>query len=193
MEIPVNLVASPLMLVRRVLLVGLVSGLGLPVLAASPVNSAPVDVQVMGPWIRPAVKGQSGTGGYMRLLSPAGSTLVGFSSPVAGVAELHEMSMDGDVMRMRPVKALPLPAGQVVALKPGSYHLMLMKLKRPLKVGEQVPLSLQFKAANGQTQTLSIQVPIQMSAPVDPSADAGASPGQHHPTGHMSTMPHKGH
>lgn len=66
MEIPVNLVASPLMLVRRVLLVGLVSGLGLPVLAASPVNSAPVDVQVMGPWIRPAVKGQSGTGGYMR-------------------------------------------------------------------------------------------------------------------------------
>lgn len=175
--------------VRRVLWVGLVSSLGLSAQAASTVKAAPVDVQVMDPWIRPAVKGQSGTGGYMRLLTPTGATLVGFSSPVAGVAELHEMSMEGDVMRMRPVPSLPLPAGQVIELKPGGYHLMLMQLKKPLKVGEQVPLTLRFKAAGGQSRSVSIRVPIQMTAPVDPSA-SGSSAGKHPPAGHMGHMGH---
>ncbi len=179
-------------LVRRALLLGVASCLALPVQAVLPAQAAPADVQVMGAWIRPAVKGQSGTGGYMRLLSPAGTTLVGFSSPVAGVAELHEMSMDGDVMRMRPVPSLPLPAGQVVALKPGGYHLMLMKLKQPLKAGDHVPLTLRFKAADGPLQTLSIQVPIQMVAPVDPAA-SGASAGKAPSTGHAGHMGHMGH
>lgn len=183
MEILVSLVAFPLMMARRVLLVGLASSLVLSAQAASTAKAAPVDVQVIAPWIRPAVKGQSGTGGYMRLLSPTGATLVGFSSPVAGVAELHEMSMEGDVMRMRPVPSLSLPAGQVAELKPGGYHLMLMQLKKPLKVGERVPLTLRFKAAGGQSRTLSIRVPIQMTAPVDPSA-SGAS------GGHMGHMGH---
>jgi len=189
MEIPVNLVAFSMTVVRRALWVGLVSSLGLSAQAASTAKPATADVQVMAPWVRPAVKGQSGTGGYMRLLSPTGTTLVGFSSPVAGVAELHEMSMEGDVMRMRPVPSLPLPAGQAVELKPGSYHLMLMNLKQPLKVGEQVPLTLEFKAGNGQSQTLSIQVPVQMMAPVESSA-SGASGGKRPSTGHMGHMGH---
>ena len=184
MEIPVNLVAFPMTVVRCALLVGLACSLALSAQAASTAKAASVDVQVMAPWIRPAVKGQSGTGGYMRLLSPTGTTLVGFSSPVAGVAELHEMSMEGDVMRMRPVPSLPLPAGQAIELKPGGYHLMLMRLKKPLKVGEQVPLTLRFKAAGGQSRTMSIRAPIQMTAPVDPSA-SGASAGKHPSTGHM--------
>ncbi len=179
-----SLVAFSLPLVRCALLAGAVFSLAQSAQAVLPVQAAPADVQVMGAWVRPAVKGQSGTGGYMRLLSPAGATLVGFSSPVAGVAELHEMSMDGDVMRMRPVPSLPLPAGQVVALKPGGYHLMLMRLKQPLKVGERVPLTLRLKAASGALQTLSIQVPVEMMAPADPAA-SGASAGQHPSTGHM--------
>lgn len=184
MEIPVSLVVFPLSLPRRALLMAVSCAMVLPAQAVLSVQPAPADVQVTDAWVRPAVKGQSGTGGYMRLLSPAGATLVGFSSPVAGVAELHEMSMMGDVMRMRPVPSLTLPAGQVVALKPGGYHLMLMQLKQPLKVGDQVPLTLRFKAADGSSQLLSIQVPIRMAAPDSTAPASVPSSGQGHHQGH---------
>jgi copper(I)-binding protein len=125
-------------------------------------------------WVRPAVTGQSGTGGFMRLLSPQGATLLGFESPVA-TAELHEMAMEGDVMRMRPLKALTLPAGQPVDLKPGSYHLMLMNLKKPLKAGDVVPLKLKLQGTNGKLATQFMSVPVLSAAPEPAGAAASVA------------------
>jgi copper(I)-binding protein len=144
------------------------------------------NVQVSQAWIRPAVKGQSGTGGYMRLLSPQGGTLLGFAAPVA-TAELHEMSMEGDVMRMRPLKALTLPAGQPVDLKPGSYHLMLMNLKRPLRVGDMVSLTLKLQGADGKVSTQFLKVPVLNAAPE--ASGAAASVASMPEMGHMGQHP----
>jgi copper(I)-binding protein len=97
---------------------------------------------VNDPWIRGTVANQKATGMFARITSAAGGKLVAASSPVAGVVEVHEMTMDGNVMKMRPVPALNLPAGKSVELKPGGYHVMLMDLKKDLKEGETVPVTL---------------------------------------------------
>ena len=73
--------------------------------------------------------------------------LLGGSSPAAAAVEVHEMRMEGDVMRMREIKALELPAGKRVTLAPGGFHLMLVGLKAPLKVGDKVPVKLRFETA----------------------------------------------
>ena len=125
---------------------------------------------VQGAWVRATVPGQSGTGGFMSLRSHTALQLVGFSTPVAGAAELHEMAMDGNVMRMRPVDGLELPAGQSVELKPGGHHLMLMALKRPLTAGSSVPLVLRFKAPDGKLLEQKMAVPVRAAAPTGTSA-----------------------
>jgi len=122
-------------------------------------------VQVNDAWVRQAVKGQSGTGGFMTLTSSVPLTLVGFRSPVSASAELHEMSMQGNVMRMRAIDALPLPAGQAVALQPGGHHLMLMGLKRPLLVGDHLLLTLKLRDAKGRLVQQRIRVPVLATAP----------------------------
>lgn len=131
-------------------------------------------VDVQGAWVRATVPGQSGTGGFMSLRSPSAALqLVGFSTPVAGTAELHEMAMDGNVMRMRPVDGLDLPAGQTVELKPGGHHLMLMALKRPLTAGSTVPLVLRFKTPDGKLLEQKVAVPVRSAAPAGaPAAKA---------------------
>ena len=86
--------------------------------------------------------------------------LVGVSTPVAGTAEVHEMKMDGDVMRMRAISKLDLPAGQTVELKPGGYHVMLMDLKQPLAPGSTVPLTLALRDAKGVESKLELKVPV---------------------------------
>jgi copper(I)-binding protein len=131
--------------------------------SASAQPSAPVTVE--GAWARASVQGQKGTGAFMTLTAREKLTLVGVATPVAGVAELHEMKMEGDVMQMRAVPALELPAGRKVELKPGGYHLMLMDLKAPLKVDTQVPVTLSFRDAQGQTRTLQLSVPVAARAP----------------------------
>jgi copper(I)-binding protein len=132
---------------------------------------APVDVQ--GAWIRPAVPGQSGTGAFMKLSAPSGAKLVGVSTPAAGVAEVHEMKMDGDTMRMRAVQGgLDLPPRQTVELKPSGFHVMLMDLKQPMTKGATVLLTLRFVDSKGVKSTLEITVPVGMpeGAPADPHA-----------------------
>jgi periplasmic copper chaperone A len=142
-------------------------------------TSAPV--QVDGAWMRPAVQGQHGTGAYMTLTAPTATQLVGVSSPVAGVAQVHEMKMEGDVMRMRALTVLDLPAGKPVQLKPGSFHLMLMDLKAPVTQGAKVPLTLSFKDANGVQSKLDVQVPVATRAPGEKAQKAaGHSHGHHH-------------
>ena len=122
-------------------------------------------VQVDGAWARASVQGQKGTGAFMRLTAPQGARLVGVESPAAGIAEVHEMKMDGDIMRMRAVPALDLPAGKMVELKPGGYHLMLQDLKAPLMKDSVVPITLVFQDAQGAETRLSLSVPVGTGAP----------------------------
>ncbi|MEO8022811.1 copper chaperone PCu(A)C [Polaromonas sp.] len=132
-------------------------------LAAGFAHAQTVDVK--NAWVRSAVSGQSGTGAFMSITAKDDTKLVGVSSPMAGVAEVHEMKMEGDVMRMRAVPVLDLPAGQTVQLKPGGYHVMLMELKQALPKGSTVPLTLTFKDAKGQESKLEVKVPVAATAP----------------------------
>jgi copper(I)-binding protein len=135
-------------------------------------QTAPVTVE--GAWARASVQGQKGTGAFMQLTAREPLTLVGASSPAAGVADVHEMKMEGDVMRMRAIPALDLPAGKAVALKPGGHHLMLLDLKAPLKPDTQVPVTLTFRNAKGETSTLQLSVAVASQPP------AGSAAGHKH-------------
>lgn len=130
-----------------------------------------------GAWVRATVQGQKSSGAFMKLTAREGVQLVGVSTPVAGVAEVHEMKLEGDVMKMRAVPALALPAAQAVELRPGGYHLMLMDLRTPLLPGTQVPLTLVFKDAKGAESRLQLSVPVATQAP-------GAAHGGGHSGGH---------
>ena len=131
------------------------------------------------PWVRFAVKGQSGTGAFMTLSAPAGARLVGVATPVAGGAEVHEMKMDGDVMRMRAVNGgLDLPPRQPVELKPGGYHLMLTDLKKALVVGETVPLTLEFVDRAGRKSVARVEMPVR-AAPAAGGGDAASGAHRH--------------
>lgn len=122
-------------------------------------------VEVKDAWVRAAVPGQSGTGAFMNITAKDGANLVGVSSPVAGVAEVHEMKMENDIMRMRAVPALDLPAGKTVALKPGGFHIMLMELKQSLPQGGSVPLTLTLRDAKGRESKVELKLPVAASAP----------------------------
>lgn len=136
---------------------------GLP--GVPPAGQAPA-VKVENAWARATVAGQSSSAAYMVLTADAAQTLIAAHMDVAGLTELHEMALQGDVMRMRPLPdGLPLVAGQAVALKPGGQHIMLMKLKRPLQAGEVLPLTLTFRGADGRLRTQQVPVTVQRSAP----------------------------
>ena len=126
-------------------------------------------VEVKDAWVRTAVPGQQGTGAFMKITSKTDTRLVGVSSPVAGVAEVHEMKMDKDVMTMRAVPALDLRAGQTLELKPGGYHVMLMELKQALPVGSSVPLTLVFRDSKGAESKVALKLAVSGAAP---AADA---------------------
>jgi copper(I)-binding protein len=104
-------------------------------------------VKVEGAWARPTVAGQQGGGGFMAIVAAKDDKLVGGSTPVAQRFELHTMAMKGDVMEMREVSKVDLPAGQKVEFKPGGVHVMFIGLKAPLKVGDNVPVTLKFEKA----------------------------------------------
>ena len=124
------------------------------------------NVEVKGAWARATVQGQKASGAFMTLTAKEGTRLMGVASPVAGVAEVHEMAMEGDVMKMRALVAgLELPAGKAVELKPGGYHVMLMDLKLPLQKETTIPMTLTFKNAKGVESKSDIKVPVSMMAP----------------------------
>ena len=132
------------------------------------------NVDVKDAWVRASVQGQKATGAFMQLTASQPTTLVGVASPVAGVAEVHEMKMDGDVMRMRALpQGLPLPAGQPVALTPGGYHVMLMDLKATLPKDSTIPLTLTFKDAKGVESRVELKLPVATTAPGGAAAPAG--------------------
>lgn len=123
-------------------------------------------VEVKDAWVRTSVQGQKATGAFMNITAKDGAKLVAVSSPVAGVAEVHEMKMEGDVMKMRAVAGgLDLPAGKTVELKPGGYHVMLMDLKATLKKDSTVPMMLTFKDAKGVESKVELKLPVSTVAP----------------------------
>lgn len=133
----------------------------LAALAALVTWSVHAQVTVKDAWIRGIAPGQRATGAFMQLASPADATLVAVATPVAKVSEIHTMSMDNGVMRMRAIDALPVPAGKAVELKPGGYHLMLMDLQQPLADGATVPLTLTFADAAGKRTTQTVNATVR--------------------------------
>ncbi|MFL6698707.1 MAG: copper chaperone PCu(A)C [Vitreoscilla sp.] len=127
--------------------------LALSLLAAA----AHAQVTVDKPWVRTTVAQQTTTAAYLTITSAHGGKLVEASSPVAASVEVHEMKMDGNLMKMRSVDALPLPAGQPVQMKSGGYHMMLMGLKAPLKAGDVVPIKLVVEDAKGKRETVDVK------------------------------------
>ena len=125
-------------------------------------------VTVKDPWVRGTVAQQKATGAFMQITAAGGGRLLSASSPVAGVVEIHEMAMDGNVMKMRAIAGLDLPAGKAVALKPGGHHVMLMDLKQGLQAGQSVPITLVVEGPGGKRET------VQVSATVRPLAAAPA-------------------
>jgi copper(I)-binding protein len=130
--------------------------------AAHAQTAAPVAVD--GAWARASVPGQKATGAFMRLTAAQATSLVRAESPAAGVTEVHEMKMEGDVMKMRAMPFLDLPAGKTVELKPGGYHIMLLDLKAPLAKDTTVPVKLTFKDAKGVESTQELTLPVATSA-----------------------------
>ena len=130
------------------------------------------NVTVTDAWARATVQGQKATGAFMKITAKDNAKLVGVSSPVAGVAEIHEMKMDKDVMKMAALpNGLDLPAGKAVELKPGSYHVMLMDLKAPLTKDTTVPLTLTLQDAKGVKSNVELKVLVGMQPPMMQSHD----------------------
>ena len=112
------------------------------------------------PYARATVAGQPTGGGYLTLENKGGDDrLLSATAGVSGAVELHSMSMDGDVMRMRQVDAIALPAGQTVELKPGGLHIMFVGLKAPLKAGDRFPMKLKFEKAGEVTVEVTVLPP----------------------------------
>ena len=125
------------------------------------------NVTVTEAWARATVQGQKATGAFMKITAKDNAKLVGVSSPVAGVAEIHEMKMEKDIMKMAALpNGLDLPAGKAVELKPGGYHVMLMDLKAPLAKDTTVPVTLTFQDAKGVKSNVELKVQVGMQAPM---------------------------
>lgn len=110
------------------------------------------------PFARATVPGQPTGGGYLKLVNGgADDRLLSAQADVSKAVELHVMKMDGDVMRMRQVDDIALPAGQTVALEPGATHIMFVGLKAPLKAGDKFPMQLTFEKAGEVTVTVNVE------------------------------------
>ena len=123
------------------------------------IASHAADIEIGGGWIRATAPGQDAAGADMTITSKHEATLIGASSPVCNAVQLHTMTNENGMMKMREVKAIELPAGKRVTLRESGYHLMLIGLKAPLKEGEVVPL------------TLNVEVPSQGVLKIDASAE----------------------
>jgi copper(I)-binding protein len=122
---------------------------------------AAAQVTVKDPWIRATVPAAKSTGAFMQLQSVQDARLVEVRSSVAGIVEIHQMQMDGQMMKMHAVDGVDLPAGKPVELASGGYHVMLMDLKRQLKDGEKVPVTLVIQRKGKKAETLDVQVPVK--------------------------------
>jgi copper(I)-binding protein len=118
------------------------------------------EVTITNAWVRGTVPAQTSTGAYMKLKSTEDVKVVAASSPAAKVVEIHEMSMNGTTMEMRAVPALPLPAGKVVEMKSGGYHVMLMGLAKPLGKDDVVPITFTVEDKGGKRTTVEVKAMV---------------------------------
>ncbi len=132
---------------KKILFAGLVA-----ILAAAQAQAE--DVKISKAWTRATAPGQDSAAVQLVITSKKDATLVGVASGSAQSAEIHSMVMEGDVMKMRAIESLPLPAKTPVALGEDGYHLMLLGLKKPLKAGHKLPFAVTVKFADGKTVVL---------------------------------------
>ena len=133
--------------------------------------SAQAQVSVTAPWVRATVPAQTSTGAFMHVQSATPARLVGVSSPVATMGELHKMEMTDSMMKMAQVDSIDLPAGKGVNLASGGYHIMLTGLKKQLKEGDAVTLTLEVVGKNNKREKVTVKVPVK------PMTFAGAQAG----------------
>jgi len=126
--------------------------------------TAIADVTASNAWVRETKPGQEVGAAYMTLKSTADTQLIKVESKMAGTVEIHEMSMNNGVMKMRMLDTLALPANKAVELSPGGFHLMLFDMKKPFATGNQVDMLLTFKDKTGKISKQKITVPVK-SAP----------------------------
>jgi copper(I)-binding protein len=142
-------------------------------LAAPALMAQDGGVEIKEAWARATPGGAQTAAAYVTLVSAAGDRLTGVSTPAAQKADIHSMTMDNGVMKMRQVDGLDLPAGQAVTLKPGGYHIMLTGLAKPLEEGQSFPLTLDFAKAG----TREVIVSVEKIGAMDPANQAGGTPG----------------
>ncbi|HEY1243763.1 MAG TPA: copper chaperone PCu(A)C [Hyphomicrobiaceae bacterium] len=158
----------------------LAAAVGLAAIALSPAlaqeyKAGPIKVEA--PWIRATPAGAEVAGGYLKIENAGKEPdrLIGGSTDIAGKFEIHEMKMEGSVMKMRELpKGLEVKPGQSVELKPGSYHLMLADLKRPAKEGDKVKGTLVFEKAG----TVAVEYAVRGMGSGKKSSE-GAGRGSH--------------
>ncbi|WP_317203380.1 copper chaperone PCu(A)C [Janthinobacterium sp.] len=141
-------------------------------------SCALAQVSVTAPWIRATVPQGKATGAFMQLRSAQATRLLAVRSDVAGIAEVHQMDMAGGVMKMHAVDGVDLQAGKTLNLAPGGFHIMLMDLKRQLKEGETVTLTLVLQQPHKKQETLEVKVPVKALTYVNP--DQGRAPAMAH-------------
>lgn len=132
-----------------------------PALAQAPSLAQPPGIEVSAPWARPSVGAAKTGAAYMILENrgPSADRLLSATAAVAETVEIHTVVKDGDVMRMRPVAAIEIAAGETQKLQPGGFHIMLIGLKGPLKAGEHFPLELTFEKAGRRRVDVAIGTP----------------------------------
>jgi periplasmic copper chaperone A len=148
---------------KRILCVGL-----LAMMAAAPAFAD--DVKVTKAWARATAPGQDSASIQLTITSKKDATLIGVMSGSAQSGEIHTMVMEGDVMKMRAIESLPLPAKTPVTLGADGNHLMLIGLRNPLKAGHKLPFALTVKFADGSTTILRV---LAMIKPLETTSDAG--------------------
>jgi periplasmic copper chaperone A len=116
-------------------------------------------LHVSDPFARATPPGARIAGAFMSIRNQGAiaDRLLGATSPVAGVVQIHEMALDGGIMRMHAVNGIELKPGATVDLRPGGYHIMLEDLKLPLKQGDQIPLLLTFEKAGALEVKVSVE------------------------------------
>ena len=127
-------------------------------LAAAPADA---QVKVENPWVRGAVPGQLSTGAFLDITSGKTAALVKAESPVAATVEVHAMEMKNNLMTMREVPKIDLPAGKQVRLAPGGFHIMLMDLKQPVKNGETVPIRLTIEYPDKKRESIDVKAQVR--------------------------------
>jgi copper(I)-binding protein len=122
---------------------------------------AQAKVEVTNAWARATAPAQKVGAVYLDVRSATAARLISAASPVAAKTELHNMTMENNVMKMQPVDAISLPAGQSVKLAPGGYHVMLIDLKRELKKGDTVPVTLTVEQSDKTRQTIEVKAEVR--------------------------------